>query len=78
MIIRRSSSWLFGAVLFVTVHAGVAFAQDNATVGVSYSYLRLVEGADVDLPVGWLLSFADPIGRSAISLVGEVAGRFLK
>jgi len=76
MIIRRSSSWLFAVVLFVTVHAGVASAQDNATVGVSYSYLRLLEGADVDLPVGWLMSFDDPIGRSAISLVGEVAGNY--
>ena len=75
MIIRRSSSWLFAAVLFVTVHTGVASAQDNATVGVSYSYLRLLE-SDVNMPAGWLLSFAAPIGRSAISLVGEVAGNY--
>lgn len=77
MIIRRSSSWLAAAALFVTVHAGVASAQDTgATVGVSYSFLRLLEGNNVNLPVGWLLSFAAPIDRSAISLVGEVAGNY--
>ena len=77
MIIRRTTSWLLAAALFFTAYAGVASAQTtNATLGISYSFLRILEGPDVNLPAGWLLSFAKPIDRSAISLVGEVAGNY--
>ena len=76
MIIRRTSSW-FLAALMLTAHAGVAAAQSSdATIGISYSFLRLLEGADLNMPAGWLVSFAKPLDRSAISLVGEVAGNY--
>ena len=73
MIIRRST-WLLALVLSLTVHTGVASAQ--TTLGVSYSFLRILEGPDLNMPAGWLLSFAAPLDRSAISLVGEVAGNY--
>jgi len=77
MIIRRSLSWLTSAAVLLTVCAGTASAQTtDATLGISYSFLRYLEGADFNLPVGWLLSFAKPIDRSAISLVGELAGNY--
>ena len=75
MIIRRSLSWLASTAVLLTVSAGAASAQTtDATLGISYSFLRYLEGADFNLPVGWLISFAKPIDRSAIALVGEVAG----
>ena len=77
MIIRRSLSWLASAAVLLTVCAGPASAQTtDATLGISYSFLRFLEGADLNLPVGWLISFAKPIDRSAIVLVGEVAGNY--
>ena len=77
MIIRRSLSWLASAAVLLTVCAGTASAQTtDATLGISYSFLRYLEGADFNLPVGWLISFAKPIDRSAISLVGELAGNY--
>jgi hypothetical protein len=76
MIIRRTSSW-FLASLMLTAHAGIASAQStDATLGISYSFLRLLEGPDLNMPAGWLVSFAKPVDRSAISLVGEVAGNY--
>ena len=75
MIIRRSSRWLL--TLILTAHAGVASAQStDSTIGISYSFLRILEGADLNMPAGWLVSFAKPVDRSAISLVGEVAGNY--
>jgi hypothetical protein len=44
-------------------------------MGISYSFLRYLEGADFNLPAGWLI-FLPPIDRSAIALVGEVAGNY--
>jgi len=77
MIIRRSLSWLASATVLLTACAGTASAQTtDATLGISYSFLRYLEGADFNLPVGWLISFAKPIDRSAISLVGELAGNY--
>jgi hypothetical protein len=77
MIIRGSSSWLVAAVLFIAAGTGSASAQaTDATLGVSYSFLRIMDDADVNLPAGWLISFAKPIDRSAISLVGEIAGNY--
>jgi hypothetical protein len=64
-------------VLFASVHAGVASAQTtDATVGISYSFLRIIERTNLNLPAGWLASFAAPLDHSAISLVGEVAGNY--
>jgi hypothetical protein len=77
MMIIRGSSWLAAAALLVSVHAGIASAQSSdATIGISYSFLRLVEGPDLNMPAGWLVSFAKPVDRSAISVVGEVAGNY--
>jgi len=77
MNIRRSLSWLAAAAMLLTVHAGIASAQTtDTTLGISYSFLRFIEDPDFNLPVGWLLSFAKPIDRSAIALVGEVAGNY--
>jgi hypothetical protein len=75
MMLRRTSSVLLAAALLLTVHASVASAQ-GATMGVSYSFLRLLDDADLNMPAGWLVSFAGPIDRSAISVVGEVAGNY--
>jgi hypothetical protein len=76
MIIRRSMSWVLAATLFFA-QAGVASAQTtDATLGVSYSFFRFLEGADLNVPAGWLISFAKPIDRSAIALVGEFAGNY--
>ena len=77
MIIRRSLTWLAAAAVLLVVHAGAASAQTtDVTLGISYSFLRFLEGSDLNLPVGWLLSFAKPIDRSAIVLVGELAGNY--
>lgn len=77
MIIRRSLSLALAATLFVATGAGVASAQTtNASLGISYSFFRFLEGPDLNVPVGWLLSFAQPINRSAIAVVGEVAGNY--
>lgn len=78
MIIRRSMSWGLAATLFLTAQAGVASAQTtDTTLGISYSFFRFLEGADLNLPAGWLVSFAKPIDRrSAISVVGEIAGNY--
>jgi len=77
MVIRRSLIWVASAAVLLTVCAGPASAQTtDATLGISYSFLRFLEGADLNLPVGWLISFAKPIDRSAIALVGEAAGNY--
>lgn len=76
MIVRRSS-WLVAVTLLVSVHAGIASAQSSdVTIGISYSFLRLLGGPDLNMPAGWLVSFAKPIDRSAISVVGEAAGNY--
>jgi hypothetical protein len=77
MIIRRSLSLALAAALFVATHARVASAQTTDTsLGISYSFLRFLEGPDFNMPVGWLISFATPIDRSPIAVVGEVAGNY--
>jgi hypothetical protein len=77
MIIRRSLSLPLAAALFVATHAGVASAQTtDASLGISYSFFRSLEGPDFNLPFGWLLSFAKPIDRSPIAVVGEAAGNY--
>jgi hypothetical protein len=67
-----------GAVGLLIGAPGAALAQSNdATLGISYSFFRFLEGADLNLPAGWLVSFAKPIDRrSAISVVGEIAGNY--
>jgi hypothetical protein len=77
MIIRRSMRWCLAVGLFFTAATGAASAQtSDATLGISYSFIRILEGSDLNLPGGWLISFAKPIDRSAISIVGEVAGNY--
>ena len=77
MPIRRYARCVAIALTLVASTPLTALAQsDEATLGVGYSFLRLVEGPDVNMPAGWLASFAAPIDRSAISLVGEVAGNY--
>ena len=77
MNIRRSPSLALAAAMFVAMHAGAASAQTtNTSLGISYSFLRFLEGPDLNVPAGWLISFAKPIDRSAIAVVGEVAGNY--
>jgi hypothetical protein len=77
MLIRRHALCVVMALACLATSARTAFAQSNdATLGLSYSFLRIVEGPDLNLPAGWLASFAAPIDRSAISLIGEVAGNY--
>jgi hypothetical protein len=60
------------------VSAGTAAAQtdDRGSVGLSYSYLRLLDDADFNVPAGWLVSFAKPVTRTPVSIVGEIAGNY--
>jgi hypothetical protein len=78
MIIRRSLSLALATALFVATHAGVASAQNttDTSLGISYSFLRFLEGPDLNVPAGWLISFAKPIARSPIAVVGEAAGNY--
>lgn len=76
MSIRRTLSWLTAASVLLTASAAAAQTTDT-TIGISYSFMRFLEGADLNLPAGWLVSFAKPIDRrSAISVVGELAGNY--
>ena len=76
MIIRRSMSWLTAASIFLAAPAASAQTTD-ATLGLRYSFFRYLQGADLNLPAGWLVSFATPIERrSAVSIVGEFAGNY--
>ena len=77
-MLKRSTAGLVAAIAFLTTTASIASAQSNgATMGVSYSFMRLLEGADLNMPAGWLVSFAAPVDRrSPFSLVGEAAGNY--
>ena len=78
MGIRQHILGILGAGTLLAGSPGAALAQSNdATLGISYSFFRFLEGADLNLPAGWLFSFATPIDRrSAISVVGELAGNY--
>ena len=77
MIIRRSLRLALAAALFGATGAGVASAQTtDASLGISYSFFRFLEGPDLNVPAGWLISFAKPIDRSPIAVVGEAAGNY--
>lgn len=60
--------------------AGTAHAQavERGNIGVSYSFLRFIENgsSDANMPTGWLVSLAQPIAGSRVSLVGEAAGNY--
>jgi hypothetical protein len=75
---KRPTAGLVAAVALLITTASLASAQSNgATMGVSYSFLRLLEGANLNMPAGWLVSFAAPVDRrSPIAVVGEVAGNY--
>lgn len=47
-----------------------------ANVGLSYSFLRLLDDADENMPTGWLVSFAQPVRGTTLSIVGEAAGNY--
>ena len=56
---------------------GQSLAQaTDTTLGISYSFFRFLEGPDLNVPAGWLISFAKPIGRAPIAVVGEAAGNY--
>ena len=77
MLTRHSTVGLIVATALLTALPRAASAQTNdTTIGISYSFLRILEGADLNMPAGWLISFAKPIDRSAIALVGEFAGNY--
>jgi len=78
-MLNRHTAGVVVAAALVLAACGSASAQsnDNATLGISYSFFRYLQGADLNLPAGWLVSFATPIERrSAISVVGEIAGNY--
>ena len=62
----------------LAVSTSVASAQAvGSTLGVSYSFLRILEGTGfTNMPTGWLVSFAGPIENSPVALVGEAAGNY--
>ena len=77
MTVPRALSLALAATFFVASHAGIASAQaTDTTLGISYSFFRFLEGPDLNVPAGWLISFAKPIGRAPIAVVGEAAGNY--
>ena len=77
MFHRRWTAGAATAIALLIATAGTASAQTNdATLGLSYSFFRFLEGPDLNVPVGWLISFAKPIARSPIAVVGEAAGNY--
>jgi hypothetical protein len=53
-----------------------AHAQTTGNLGVGYSFMRLVEDEGLNLPGGFLVSYAQPLAGSAISIVSEGAGNY--
>jgi hypothetical protein len=73
----RWYSSMFLAVILGAVAAGPASAQTGGTnVAFGYSFLRLLDDADENLPLGWLVSFATPVRSTPVALVGEIAGNY--
>ena len=65
------------AVILGAVAAVPASAQTGGTnVAFGYSFLRLLDDVDESLPLGWIVSFATPVNRSPVALVGEIAGNY--
>ena len=59
------------------VAAGPAAAQSNGpNVAFGYSFVRLLDDADYNVPVGWVVSVGAPIKGSLLSVVGEFAGNY--
>jgi hypothetical protein len=52
-----------------------AQARSGTEVGVSYSFVRVVEGDGLNVPVGWLVSLARST-NDWLALVGEGAGSY--
>ena len=73
---RNTPGLIVATALLATIPLSAAAQTNNATLGISYSFLRLLEGADLNMPAGWLVSFATPIERGPVSLVGELAGNY--
>jgi hypothetical protein len=57
--------------------AGTAHAQTTRSVdvGVGYSFFRFTEAEGYNVPFGWLVSVAGPVG-DGFSVAGEVAGNY--
>ena len=77
MLHRRWTAGASALIVWLFTSAGPASAQSNdATFAVSYSFFRFLEGPDLNVPAGWLISFAKPIDRSPVAVVGEAAGNY--
>jgi hypothetical protein len=65
------------SLVIAAMAASPASAQTGGTnVAFGYSFLRLLDDVDESMPVGWLVSFAAPVNRTSIALVGEIAGNY--
>jgi hypothetical protein len=77
-MVHKCSLMLLIMALTVCFRVAPANAQTSTggNVGLSYSFLRLLDEDDLNMPAGWLVSFAQPIGGSPVSIVGEAAGNY--
>ena len=73
----RRAACLMVLFTFCYLLPATALAQTRAAadVGLSYSFLRGIEGDGVNVPVGWLVSPARSM-NSWLGVVGEVAGNY--
>jgi hypothetical protein len=76
MLQRFVRCGVLAIVLFAVAQTPIEAQSERATLGISYSFLRILNDGDLNLPAGWLVSFAGPFERSPVSLVGEVAGNY--
>ena len=75
-MVRVASRCLL-ALTLLAVSTSVASAQAvGSTLGVSYSFLRVLNGPGINVPAGWLVSFAGPLEDSPVAIVGEAAGNY--
>jgi hypothetical protein len=65
------------AAMSVSLLPCAAQAQSRPNVALSYSFERVFDdGEGLNLPAGWLLSVAKPLGDTPLSVVGEVGGTY--
>jgi hypothetical protein len=72
---QRSVTLTLVACVFCAC-ATAAHAQTAGNLGVGYSFMRLVEDEGLTLPGGFLVSYAQPLAGSAISIVSEGGGNY--
>src|ERR1041384_1785244 len=76
-MLQRVGGWGLLAIAMVVAGRQPAAAQSATTnLGISYSFLRLLNDGDLNMPAGWLVSFAGPLERTPVLLVGEAAGNY--